>query len=265
VIARWIFLVLLCLNLLLFIWEYYGAGRADVDAMAALPSGTPTIFLVSEVMDAGAPLPRSPGMTTVHGAVSGSLDNMAPPPKPTAPLGGGGASLGVAAHNGRAQIGEMGMRCARLGPFLEQSTAQKLIASLTGAGYRAGLDEAGSRPQDGYWVVLASQPDKLDRLATDLHAAGVRDFSRFRSGQWVDALSLGWYSDRVRAEKRLAQLSQKGFYGNIRPGRLGESSYWVSALLPENDLDINRMLKSTGGSYSVYPLPLKACHAIAAP
>jgi len=65
----------------------------------------------------------------------------------------------------------------------------------------------------GNWIMIPPARSRGDAQATarKLEASGFTDYYVVPNGQWKNAISLGLFSDRENAARRIARLKQKGF------------------------------------------------------
>jgi len=262
-IKRWLFLILLLLNLLLFAWGYQ-RPLPESSVPSPLPPGEPTIQLLSESPtppDASAqaaakapqpatgsarlagpqPTPKqASSQASTSGQGAGPADNAAPPP-PAAP----------------------DRRCVRLGPLEQQRTAFDLTEALAKAGHQTELKTETTHQQSGFWVLIALRERQVDTLVADLQAAGILDVWHFSKGPLAGTVSLGLYSDRARAEERRAVLTGKGFAAEIRPREVEVPTYWVRTHYVESDQEANSALEQAYNQYPALSFPPRPCRPAA--
>ena len=119
--------------------------------------------------------------------------------------------------------------CERIGPIREAEAAASLRARLGALSAAAEVKEVEEMQIRGYWVYL---PQSVDReaalaLARQLAAGGIRDYYVVTAGANENTISLGMFSDRINADKRVQQIAALGFNPKrIERGDL-EKRYWV--------------------------------------
>ena len=119
--------------------------------------------------------------------------------------------------------------CERIGPLREADAAASLRARLGTLSAAAEVKEVEEMQIRGYWVYL---PQSTDRdaalsLARQLAAGGIRDYYVVTAGANENTISLGMFSDRINADKRVQQIAALGFNPKrIERGDL-EKRYWV--------------------------------------
>lgn len=99
--------------------------------------------------------------------------------------------------------------CSTVGPFSTQAVAQRAAAWLLGAHFGSRLRSADAPAPSSYWVAITTKTlQDATKIGLRLRAAGVTDLVIMppESGATDAIVSLGIYSERDRAEKRIADL-----------------------------------------------------------
>ena len=163
--------------------------------------------------------------------------------------------------------------CMSVGPFGDITNAAKAAGILTSKGFapQQRAEEAGS--STGYWVYVAGLKDEVeaDRVRVSLEKAGIKDALVMPPG--ADAgrrLSLGLFSDRARADQRVASLKRMGFKAEVAEHKLPQTVYWIDlaprpgmTAVPLGDL----FAEGVGSRIAVQPCPppTPASTTVAAP
>lgn len=119
--------------------------------------------------------------------------------------------------------------CERIGPIREAEAAASLRARLGTLSAAAEVKEVEEMQIRGYWVYLPQSTDRESALALarQLAAGGIRDYYVVTAGANENTISLGMFSDRINADKRVQQIAALGFNPKrIERGDL-EKRYWV--------------------------------------
>jgi len=123
--------------------------------------------------------------------------------------------------------------CVRLGPFDSENGMAGLQSELRGLFSRVHTRETKSIADKGYWVYLPpySTRAEADKAMELLTAAGASDFYVVPRGKSVNAVSLGIFARRERAESRRGQLRQLGLGLDIVVELQTEiqTQYWLEA------------------------------------
>lgn len=278
--ARWLFLILLVLNLLLFIWGYQ-RPQPQPESLAPLPEGIPTILLLAE-MDARKSVAEIE--SSVEETAEGEVQKPQTPARPSAgttQVESSAVALGAVQegmYDGDLSVAdpdasgvtdsevpdeEAGRECVRLGPFKQRTAAMDLISELYELGHDASLQVEVEQKENGFWVLIPAGSEDPDFVVANLELAGIQDTWRFTKGQLNGAVSLGLYSDREQAQERLLTLADKGFDAEVRPRSVEISTYWVRSLYPKDDNDA--VLEPVYNKFPWLGYPPLECDEIATP
>lgn len=125
-----------------------------------------------------------------------------------------------------------------IGPFDSRAETDNILPELDRNGLSYRVEEVSTRESLGFIVVTATYPDRagatedLDALAT----AGIKDFLFIGRGDYVNRISVGVFSQRSAAERRAAELNEKGFAFDVIERSRGTTYYAIvmpgSALNP---------------------------------
>ncbi len=134
-------------------------------------------------------------------------------------------------------------RCMRVGGIRNQTQLQSLRKNLEKLGaeaFQKGGEVGGVSASSKFWVMLSPYPDmnKATEAAAALKAVKIKDFFVIRSGEHKNAVSLGVFSTRERAQRRLTQIARlKG--GNWKPkieeigSAAKDEQFWLSFRLSD--------------------------------
>ena len=155
--------------------------------------------------------------------------------------------------------------CVLLGPFDREADASDLIAALGASGHDAAVEARTEKQQSGFWVLIPPGTEEPDFLLANLDISGFEDVWRFTKGELAGSVSLGLYSDRESAQKRVSELAEKGFAAEIRPRFLQESVYWVKSLYFDSDTAGKAALEHLYNKHPRLNFPPPPCERIASP
>jgi hypothetical protein len=104
-------------------------------------------------------------------------------------------------------------RCLAIGPFVAQSDARRAVDLLTPFVERIRTREEYERQSRGFAVFLPAPATRDEALATAraLQQRGVRDYYVVTAGPQQNTISLGLFSSRENAERRVAEVTLLGF------------------------------------------------------
>jgi hypothetical protein len=198
--------------------------------------------------DAPVRAPADPSVTapsTDKGGATGTDQTSALVDHATSPLGTPAQEAGTspvttdAAADGTAQTVAMmaparGPRCVSVGPFLDLAETAEAAARLHEQGYAPRQRLAESPVWVGHWVYLAPLPTRADAVVAveKLRARGVQDLYIEAAGTDENAVSLGLFGTRDRAETLASEIRNLGFAPQIGDKFRLASVYWVDVVLP---------------------------------
>jgi hypothetical protein len=134
-------------------------------------------------------------------------------------------------------------QCASIGPFIELGQAAEFAAVIREMGLTPSQRLLESDVWVGYAVLLPPLPTRAEGLgvAQTLREAGVEDIYVEPGGELRNAVSLGLFSDRQRAGRRAAQITDLGFSPVIRDRTRTAEVYWVDFVVPSGRrVDLSR-------------------------
>lgn len=123
--------------------------------------------------------------------------------------------------------------CRRLGP-LDDATAVALLQSLPQS-VTVISDGVEDYDRDGgYFVMIPPLPTRTDALAMlrRLTAAGLDDTWLFRTGDYVNGISLGLFSREATARRHADDIAARGFPTEIRRRQVTEAGRFIRLRLP---------------------------------
>jgi len=125
--------------------------------------------------------------------------------------------------------------CLSVGPFADLANSAQAAALLKDKGFEGRQRAQQGQVAVGYWVYIAgiaSQAEADGALAA-LERSGIKDARvMLESGEAGRRLSLGLYSDRSRAERRVQAVGQAGLKAEIAERKLPGTLYWLDLAPP---------------------------------
>jgi len=122
-----------------------------------------------------------------------------------------------------------GLECFTVGPF-ENSSTSNVVADLLGS-YASSVNQRATEAfvDRGYWVYLppAATPLEGQTALNRLLDAGIEDVRLMESGDFDNAVSLGYFFEQLNAVRRREAIEGMGFEVEIRIQRDDETRYWV--------------------------------------
>lgn len=139
-------------------------------------------------------------------------------------------------------------RCLAIGPFSTQSDARAALDRLTPYVERIRVREEYVRQSRGYAVFLPAPATREEALAAAraLQQRGVRDYYVVTAGPQQNTISLGLFSSRENAERRVADVTLLGFRPAITE-RIDDRAVVFVEVVPvaDRDLDWRSVLPAT--------------------
>lgn len=120
-------------------------------------------------------------------------------------------------------------RCHSLGPFPNPAAARVLADQLSSSGIESVLRSRDAEVSGGWWVYLGPERTReAARETTDrLAAAGLDEYYIVPSGDMRNAISLGVFRERGRAEYQAAEAQRLGFDPSLIERTVTESAFWL--------------------------------------
>ena len=200
-------IVFLLANIALFAWQYQERVAADARAAVShqpLPSNATPLKLLSE-------LPELPPLKT-------------PGPEADSPP----VTAEVQADVTGADV------CINAGPLSDSAARDRLrdwLRSYTAALY---MRVETVRKGQFFWVYLEPSVDgSAEQHLAELHDRGVQDTLVIRRGELKNAISLGLFRSQDSVNRRLAELTDKGYQPVVVPKFETTDQFWISARLAE--------------------------------
>lgn len=174
-------------------------------------------------------------------------------PAPAASAAAGGGLL-LAREAGPAQAGASAARsrdnCLSLGPFTDLTDAARASTLLRESELEPRQRAGEGVVWRGYWVTLGGIPDRTaaNEVIARLRRAGVQDAYAMPADGSDVTISLGLFSERQRAVRRLDDAKAIGLNPRIvdreRMGRV----YWIDVdVVPPKELPDAARLEGEGG------------------
>jgi hypothetical protein len=220
------FFALLFVNLVVFAWsQWWSPAAAPAATVATAARGSTAagaspsrILLASERPTA----PAAPPATEQAGL---------PPAIGTAPADAGLSTValeGGVASPGPAATAEA-LRCVSMGPFSGPELTAQATAMLKQDGYEPRQRPANGAVPDGYMVMIGPLPNEAaqERIVRRLGRGGLDDAFALPKLEDGYAVSVGLFSARQRAERRVLAVERMGLKASVvertRPGTV----YWL--------------------------------------
>ncbi len=131
-------------------------------------------------------------------------------------------------------------RCLSLGPFADDETFEAARSKLAGLGLSGTRRHAEGQIWVGYWIFLSPERTREEALEKVklLRERGVGDIYAEPSGERENAVSLGVFKDRNRAQRRYREIRDLGFEPQIARRTRQGTVYWLD-FVPAADVRID--------------------------
>ncbi len=206
---KWLIYFLVVVNIAFFVWQYRRGGEpTTTPAIADLASG-PRLLLRREASERSL-YPRNALSPQPSEQPSGGQPSIAKTDEPGAP---GAKATPTRSDTAKAAAGGPAQTCLTMGPFNADQAAEDLLVWLKGNGGEVTSRWSERQTPSRYWVYLPPLETVqqarvvLRRLKDD----GLQDYVRVMRGPMRNAISLGLFSQRRSADRRLVELRAKGY------------------------------------------------------
>lgn len=121
------------------------------------------------------------------------------------------------------------IHCVSVGPFESQELAESAQTQLRARGYEPRERTEEGERMDGYWVYIGNLKSDLEeaRIMRSLMQAQLSDARIMPISSEGRRISVGIFSERVRAERRARALERLGLEPQIGERKVKNSLYWL--------------------------------------
>ncbi len=134
--------------------------------------------------------------------------------------------VAVAIENNQSTVPR---RCLSLGPFSDERELAEARARLQAQGLDGEVRHAPGRIWVGYWIFLPATETREEAVGRveALRERGVRDLYIEPAGERENAVSLGVFSERDRAQRRYREIRELGFQPQIARRTREGTVFWL--------------------------------------
>ncbi len=156
-------------------------------------------------------------------------------------------------------------RCGTIGPINDRQVAKDIEEDLKKSNLEARLERSIEKEQIGYWVIIPPLADGSQAQAKieELAQIGLKDIWHFRGGGMKNAISLGMFAQKENAEKFSNEVLQKGFKTEMQPRYINRTRYLVKFKINLTKTAADIMWRTVERKYSKNPFSEQTCEAIA--
>lgn len=131
-------------------------------------------------------------------------------------------------------------RCLSLGPFAEERELAAAREKLQSQGFESEVRHAPGQIWVGYWIFLPATDTRAEAIkkVEALRERGVKDIYIEPAGDRENAVSLGVFSERDRAQRRFREIRELGFQPQIARRTREGTVFWLD-FEPDEDFRID--------------------------
>lgn len=195
---RYLVLLLLVLNLAYFAWGALKPESEMVTQLPPLPQGVTELTLLSE---------REP----VALSLVSKTENQNP------------------GSEAASEQAEPVLLCYTLGPLTSEKSRDTLITRLQDLDVNVESRSLEQRETIGYWVFLPPLENRKAALAIaeELAKKGIKDYYVVTDDEYRHAVSLGLFSEKARADRRMAHIRTLGYKPQKIVRYRDRTYYWL--------------------------------------
>lgn len=128
--------------------------------------------------------------------------------------------------------------CYSFGPLEERLAAIGIMARLKEKTSDQDIRQEGTKLTEGFRVLIrtAKTEEESRTLEQRVLAAGITDIWRISRGEDQNAISMGMFSQRANAAKRVSQAKDLGFEAIIEPKVADKERFWIEFVSDQETL-----------------------------
>ena len=155
------------------------------------------------------------------------------------------------------------VRCVSVGPFSDLEIAAKAAGALHARGFTPVQRAEEGEALDEFWVYIGGVADSsaADKVFKALDRNGIKDAHLMPESSDGRRISVGLFSERDRAERRVKSIEKLGFKADVEERKQPGAAYWVDLNLKPSDgaVPVQDLLFTGAGSsrLSVQACPTK--------
>ncbi len=267
---KWLFILLLLLNVVYFGWELDRQTLIEVKNSTApfvIPKNTKQLVFLNELES--PPESRNQIFQDVESSLnpvddnnvneqSAGIEQLTDDVMIEKEFSGDLVSKlpGISA-NGISQESESEEAlCFSYGPFPANEQAKNLRQWFEDKNIWVNQRTENEQSRQLFWIYLASRESRESAIAAieELKNKGIKDYRLINSGDLRNAISLGLFSTQAVVNKRLNELKSKGYQPIVVPYHNAKVIYWVDVKLLDQQNLLNELFTEYPSRFNSIPM-----------
>ena len=267
---KWLFILLLLLNVIYFGWELDRQTRIEVKNSTApfiIPNNVKQLVFLRE-LESPPELRNQPILNNESDAgdidvnsltdQSGSNDQLTDDVMIEGKFSGNLVSNlpDISAKRISQDEESAEALCFSYGPFPANEQAKNLKQWFEQKEILVNQRTDNEHAKQLFWIYLAPQKSRENAIAAieDLKSKGIKDYRLISSGDLRNAISLGLFSTQVIVNKRLNELKSKGYQPIVVPYHNAKVVYWVDVKLMGQQNLLNDLFTEYPSRFNSVPM-----------
>ncbi len=146
--------------------------------------------------------------------------------------------------------------CYTYGPIPDTSESARMSDWLNARDIDFTQRQTADEGEQKFWVYLAPQSSRAQAEATlaDLRKQGIDDLHLIRSGDLLNAVSLGLFSSQATVNRRLNEIQATGYQPVVVPYSGGKQIYWFDVRIVQNASYVNDLFTGFPARFKALPV-----------
>jgi ribosomal protein S8 len=146
--------------------------------------------------------------------------------------------------------------CFSYGPFPANEQAENLKQWFEQKNILVNQRTENEQTKNLFWIYLAPQKSRESAIAAieDLKSKGIKDYRLISSGDLRNAISLGLFSTQAIVNRRLNELKNKGYQPIVVPYHNAKVIYWVDVKLIAQQNLLNDLFTEYPSRFNSIPM-----------
>lgn len=152
--------------------------------------------------------------------------------------------------------------CYTYGPIPDAAESQLMSEWLGERGIEYDQRQTAEDGKPKFWVYLAPQAStaKAEATVMELRQQGIRDLQLIRSGDLLNAVSLGLFTTQAAVNRRLNEIQATGYQPVVVPYASANQVYWFDVRIVQNSAYVDELFTGFPARFNALPVD---CNEIA--